>query len=287
MIAQPIKNNIITQYNSGITISQLSKIYRYHFKTIRKLLTDNNIEIRTTNTWTRKYFYDTHFFRKINTEEKAYFLGFLYADGCVTNNGLNLLIHPNDIEILEKFKKSIKFTGNIEFRTEKRKNNGKYKNLIEKTAKIRIHSKEIIKDLVKLGCFQRKTFKLKFPTPQQVPHKFIVHFIRGFFDGDGSVYERKYTRKDGKKRGFAQITSTLNMIKNIKNILVKEFNIKRHSLNIKPHPTSNRIFILMIASFPGMKIFRNILYKDASIYLKRKKNKFDDLYLGSEFCHSK
>lgn len=53
--------------------------------------------------------------------------------------------------------------------------------------RISIYSKELSDDLTKLGCFQNKSLELKFPTNKQVPDKLIHHFMRGYFDGDGSI----------------------------------------------------------------------------------------------------
>ena len=45
------------------------------------------------------------FFEKIDSEEKAYFLGFIYSDGCVQSNSVTLKLQKKDIIILEKMKK--------------------------------------------------------------------------------------------------------------------------------------------------------------------------------------
>lgn len=281
MIADPILNSqqICCEYLSGIPIRTLAKIYKSSHFIVRKILVTNNINIRTFNTWTRKYTYDRDFFKKIDTEEKAYWLGFLYADGCIAENSVNLLLHQKDIDILEKFKKSIKFTGPIEIRNDKINYGDKYGIKISHTAKVRISSSELRSDLIKLGCIPRKTFILKFPDKNILPDKLVCHFIRGYFDGDGSVYERKYKRMDGNKRGFAQITSSNDMINSIRNILIDKFDIKNESISVRDHPASRGISILMLCSIESMKIFRDILYNNASIFMDRKKIKFYDLNL--------
>jgi hypothetical protein len=228
----------------------------------------------------RKYSLDVDFFKKIDTEDKAYWLGFLYADGCITDKSVNILINQNDIEILEKFKKSIQYSGIIEIRNDKINYGKKYGIKISKTAKVRIGSVELREDLIKLGCFQRKTFILKFPTREQVPNHLIHHFIRGYFDGDGCVYNRKYIAKDGKLRGFVSITSTNNMLNGIKEYLINNFKINPTSINIyhrKEHKEG--ISILTICSINSMKIFRDFIYLDSNLYLNRKKEKFYSLNL--------
>jgi hypothetical protein len=197
-----------------------------------------------------------------------------------------LLLSQVDIDVLEKFKYDIKFTGPIEYRNDKINYGEKYGIKISKIAKIRISSKELREDLINLGCMPQKTFLIKFPY-KYVPDSLLSHFIRGYFDGDGSVFIRKYKRKDGKIRGFAQITSTDNIVQEIKSYLVNKYNFNKNSICISPHSKSKGISILTIASFPAMKLFREFLYKDATNFLSRKKILFDSLYLESDLCHTK
>ena len=69
------------------------------------------------------------------------------------------------------------------------------------------------------------------------------------------------------------------MINGIKNFLVNCYDINRSSLSVSRHPTSKGIARLTVASFPAMKIFKSVLYDDASVYLQRKRDKFDSLNL--------
>lgn len=271
---------ICDDYKNGFSLVRLVKKYHIDFNHIKRLLIKNGIKLKTfLESRNRKHFCDKNFFKKVNNEEKAYWLGFLYADGCITNYGINLMLSQNDIEVLQNYKKSIKFTGDIELRNDMINYGGKYGIKESKMAKIRIHDKEMANDIKKLGCMSRKTFLLKFPTEKQVPRKYIRHFIRGYFDGDGSVWERKYKRKDGEKRGLAQITSTYSIVNNIKKIIVDKYKLNKKSLHLRPHPTSKGIFILTFASCLSMFCFRKFIYEKSNIYLKRKKNKFYELNL--------
>lgn len=126
----------------------------------------------------RKYFLDESFFDIIDTEEKAYFLGFFAADGTNESNEncAKIELAEKDKEILEKFKLLIKSEAPLGFCNWK-------KNFPDKqnSYTLRMCSRKISKKLSELGCTPLKSLNLKFPTEQQVSQKFIRHFIRRIF----------------------------------------------------------------------------------------------------------
>lgn len=220
-----------------------------------------------------KYKADFDFFEVIDSEQKAYWLGFLYADGCMTKTGgVNLLLSRNDRSHLEKYKADLKIENPIEDRSQKTKSN---KTGVQHSSKIRICDKKLYSDLLKLGCVQNKTFKLLFPREDQVPKYLVKHFIRGYFDGDGSVWET--SDKKGKYKNLqCGMTSTNDMISNIKNILLAQ---GLSSVEVQPHPNSSGICILRIRRNNDVIRFYEFLYTDAIIFLDRKKEKFDSFGL--------
>lgn len=145
----------------------------------------------------------------------AYILGFIYADGSITKSKkinrayLAISLQIKDIEILEFIKKEIAPKNSIYtyYRDQYDKNYG--------SATIMICSKEICNDLEALGCIQNKTYEgLKFP---DVPKEYIADFIRGFFDGDGSIYISKNSKYN--KAHFKIVSSSKDfLIKIMENI---------------------------------------------------------------------
>ena len=107
-------DDIINDYKNGLSLRKIQAKYHVNRNNISKILKENNIQIRTQVITSKKYFADETFFDVINTEEKAYWLGFIYADGYITtkrNNGnqsLGITLSKSDKEHLEKFKRSIK-----------------------------------------------------------------------------------------------------------------------------------------------------------------------------------
>jgi Mor family transcriptional regulator len=184
-VSKSILDKIIMEYQSGIGQSELSKKYGIKSKAI-----SFHIKKHTNIPYRLRTYYKCNqsFFEIIDTEEKAYWLGMMYADGYVCYDQIKhkyffcLGLKRADKEIIESFKKSLesnhptKYRSYYDSRTDKRY----YK------ASILICSQKMAADLTKLGCGQRKSNKIRFPSDETVPQHLKRHFVRGFWDGDGS-----------------------------------------------------------------------------------------------------
>lgn len=119
-------------------------------------------------------------FSLIDTEEKAYWLGFLYADGYIRkgeNNYIGIALQQRDVNHLVKFKKFLNSPAKV---------CDKIVNGYNEVSFV-ISRKKIHDDLIKLGCCPNKSLQLQFPTEKQVPDDFLRDFVRGYFDGDGYI----------------------------------------------------------------------------------------------------
>ena len=178
--------NIIDDYvNKHMSLLKLHKKYKYSESVLKRHLLENNIYIRGLSESHQLYF-DHNYFEKIDTKEKAYWLGFIYADGCISisrNNMFEIKLAIKDIEVLESFKNDIRSEHQIGVYTS---NNGYNKGL--QYCRFGIDSKELCKQLINLGVNTHKTESCNFPNENILPEQFIWDFIRGYFDGDGSVY---------------------------------------------------------------------------------------------------
>lgn len=217
---------------------------------------------------------DTNFFEKIDTEQKAYFLGFMCADGynCnkKTSKYIRITLHKQDRHILEDFQSCI---GSSYLLRESR----------DKYISLQINGSKISDDLVKLGCVRAKTLILKFPTKEQVPSKLLNHYIRGYFDGDGCVWggERKVMYFKSRPQGRVvhnvkfNITSTPEVILGIQDELVTKLGFSRNRVN-----TSKGIGQCVQLEYSGrgsLRKFHDYIYQNSTVFLKRKKEKFDDI----------
>ncbi|MEK6878698.1 MAG: hypothetical protein AABY22_03775, partial [Nanoarchaeota archaeon] len=117
IITKNEKDLIIEKYKNGHKIMKIARDINRSKSGVTKVLVEAGIPRRSKDYERRKHFFDFDFFNIINTEEKAYFLGLLYSDGFITKNGNQVVIslQENDVDILEKFKKSIKFTGDLQY----------------------------------------------------------------------------------------------------------------------------------------------------------------------------
>jgi hypothetical protein len=203
------------------------------------------------------YSFNEDYFEKIDTEDKAYFLGFIVADGCINNKTLN--ISQKEPGILYDFKNYINFEGKV------------LKSKNRNIHTVNLYSEKIILDLYKLGIYNNKTMIVKYP---EIPKHLEHHFMRGLFDGDGciSIHKKKEGSRDTSDRGQVNICSgSRDFIEEYVERLNKYCGITKNKIRC-PKGTYN---VIDWASFNDIERFYDFFYKDATVYLKRKKETFD------------
>lgn len=205
--------------------------------------------------YSRKSHVNDKIFENIDTEEKAYWLGFLYADGCVhrfkNSYKVELTLQESDLEHLLKFKNFIDW-----------KENPKYREA-QKAYRVSFGSRKVAEDLISLGCVPNKSLILTFP--DKVPDSLIQHFIRGYFDGDGSIHliQNKHSvTPDVRILGTKEFLRTL----------LTKLQINTASIKKCKHNSSNNYYVKF--NKDDSYKFLNYIYKDALIYLQRKFDKY-------------
>lgn len=257
------KDMIISLYESGLTQKKIAKDLGYSQSFISKFLIENKIATRQ-----KKYYVNENYFEKIDTNEKSYWLGFLFADGNVRirryNAGeLKLKLQFKDKLHIEKFKKSIGSNSPVKdvFERYKYKDQIKY----SKSSFISICSKKIVDDLIKLGCFENKSKIIKFPN--MIPSEFIKDFICGYFDGDGCIHLDK---KNNIK--FYISCGSYIFLSDLMEILYD------HGVSyIKITEKKNQNFRLEVYRISDLQIIYKYFYKNSETYLERKKIIFDNI----------
>lgn len=221
----------------------------------------------------KKYKLNEHIFDNIDSEEKAYWLGVLMADGYNHENKccVALRLQSEDKEILEKYREFLGTDSPIYTFTRKTP----VSKIERKYCEVTVCSPYFSEQLAKLGCKQNKTFILQFPN---IHKSLYQHFIRGYFDGDGcfSVTPRKDRGTNSKTYQF-NIVGTETVLKSIQTHLVEVLGISK--LSLKRRKSS----IIVTLQYGGRGVCKKILdyfYNNATIYLKRK----HDLYL--KYCIS-
>lgn len=243
---------------AGISMKKIGTIYNVDEHVIKRFLIKNNVEIRHSG---QQYCYNSHYFEKINSEIKAYFLGLLTSDGNLINPNCNkstftvqINLQEQDKIVLDIIAKDIIIGGKkLEpLFIDKSKEN------VKNQYRLSITNKTIFNDLLKLGLCERKSLVLT-NLCKDVPANLYNHYIRGLFDGDGTTnINSDLTCKIGYYSGSKSFAEDFQKYC-INNLNMSELKIY--------HGTT--YFCTWSKRSDIIKFF-NYIYKDATIYLPRK-----------------
>ena len=195
------------------------------------------------------------------TEESVYMLGYLEADGSFKIDKETIRVYfqttDKDISFLEKLKQTVGYSGKL----------GISKNIANKKiyykARFTVSSKAWKKDLDKIGYRNNKI--------PDIPDSLIHHYIRGYFDGDGSIYFEKQSLKN--KSNF--VFSSQKLAEQFKDILDSK---GIRSSNIHKKSNSNQCWYFTL-SYKQTEKLREFMYQGGSLYLERKYKAFLNNYI--------
>lgn len=245
------------------TLTELVKEYNlYGTWQIQKWMRAKGMDYKSNKG--RKYSFDVNYFKNIDTEEKAYWLGFLYADGsvnttdktCKKPNRLTINISSKDRIILERFIKSINGNQEIKDYIPSEKTYSDHQMSV-----VQINSWEFCSHLINHGCIPNKVFSLKMP---QLSNDMLPHFIRGLFDGDGCFESGKHF----------MITKTDSFLNEVNNIIALALNINHGYIHYYKNKDP-RVCDLKFFKQDSVKKIYHWIYDNATIFLERKKEKFN------------
>lgn len=206
----------------------------------------------------RKYEINEDFFDEINTQEKAYFLGILFADGYnnYDKSNIRLSLQEGDIQILNDLKALLYKNNDKPLGRSKKEN-------CNDLLYLDLTNKHISNKLKELGMIQNKTFLITFP---EIPHNLYNHFIRGYMDGDGCI---NYFLLKGKHfKCQLRMLGTLEFLQKVQSIINENSNTTgsiRKRGNIYELAYSSRNQVIKACSY---------IYSDSVIFLERKFNKY-------------
>lgn len=207
--------------------------------------------------YSRKSHVNDHIFDTIDTEEKAYWLGFLYADGNVHHENkswrIELSLQEQDLNHVQKFANFVSCEKEPKYRAK------------TKAYRMSFCSSRMAEELIKKGCIPKKSLVLTFPSYNIVPKKLMSHFIRGYFDGDGCISLHQQVHSIIKE---VSILGTKEFLEG----LVKETNIDGAVIKKEKRTTSNTYFIHWRKK-EGNEML-DYMYGNASVYLQRKYDKY-------------
>ena len=249
-------------YNDGMTSYELGDMYNMSDESMRRWLQLWGIAMRHT-----KYVFDEYYFDIIDNQDKAYILGLLYADGYhnVKKNTISITLQEEDKNILEHISFLINSNKPLRFVPNHEKHFN-WKNCYQLSF-TSPHTSKVLKDY---GLVDAKSLILEFP--EWLNRDLYPHFIRGYFDGDGSVSKGKYKYN-------MSIISTESLCSYIQKILLEDLGIESHMYI--SHSEEKPTRTLMITKKHLNKIFFDWLYQDANLYLQRKYNIYKSKYCNA------
>jgi len=258
------EKHICNQYKNGLSQVEISKIYNCSNATISNLLKRNAVKIRSRENNRRQININVDYFENIDSHEKAYILGYMIADGNIGKNlnAIKFTCKKEDMEILEKLKEELGSEHKISIQ---KYGKNSFKPDAEKAVFV-FSSKKMKEDLNNLGIFPNKTKTVCVPKIDDV---FVNSLILGIFDGDGCFYidERRA------KRVELSITCNNFVCDYIKSIFEEKFNAKVGEQ--RRMGSSSKVKSIRISSYVSVLRIMNWLYKDSSIFLKRKREKYE------------
>jgi len=215
-------------------------------------------------------------FKKINQDffkkwspNMAYVLGFFVADGCIIlnknrkKNPFIFNITSVDLKHLYKIKKALGSEHKISNKS------GNSSNIAHQ---IHFRNSVLANDLIKLGIFPRKTYNLK---SIKVPNKYFPDFVRGFFDGDGSVYTYKVNGTSQIKVGFVSVS--LPFLTEFNQQLCSNIGISIKSIHKTVDKRKGRMIRYDICFYVDdcEKLSKFMYGNNPSLYLPRKRRIFE------------
>lgn len=221
----------------------------------------------------RRHSIDSSYFDNIDTQEKAYWLGFIWADGCISKTGprgsgpnrLRLAQKWSEKEHLEKFQKALK--SDYEIKPVEHDNG-------HTVAQLDINCRPLCEALQNLG-YDIKPKRCHIPP---IPRSLLPHFIRGYFDGDGalSIYTQTIKKWVVLKQEWS-ITGNIQFVSEVKDELTKSANVTK-DVALKYYKRSPTVATVRYGKRADISLLYDYLYKNASVYLETKHNKFVEFF---------
>lgn len=247
---------MISRYQNGESVLALANRYQTNTHKIQKMLDDNGIaKISQAKRFNPSL--NENYFKNIDTDEKAYWLGWILTDGGISNQSIQISLQEKDADVLHLFQKDLGVTSH-ELR------------FYDKYVRFYIGSAIMCKHLLQYGVIPNKTHTLKFPN---INPQYEVALIRGMFEGDGGLTIGTTTRfYKGRNKFYTKpyqemsFTGTYDMCAGFQQTIRKHIEISEksitHNHSIYRVRWSNRNEIIKIL---------DLLYENCGKhYLKRK-----------------
>lgn len=252
--------DICERYRHGESMQSLAASYqRGTIKPIKRILEQNGVTLRTNDEAIHKYHCNYHYFDQIDTPNKAYILGFLYADGCNYMNDKNATYHwqielqRQDEDILKAMMAELEYDGKLRYVT----HHYEHRKDVD-SAMFYVCGRHMCEALCHVGVHPHKTYDTTWP--EWMPDELVPHFLRGLIDGDGCITLQK----------TVAIYGTDSLIKPMQEVIERLTGIQTrlgHASNVGH------------TAYCGVRVrdakrFLDWIYKDADLKLQRKYDRY-------------
>lgn len=267
IVSEEDEYKMIDEYQKGMTVRDIAKKFNIGAKRASDILKKHNVSILLSCERPSKYSLNEQYFDSIDSQDKAYILGFLYADGCNCRNHISICLQERDKDILDKMSCALGNNRPLRF-IDYSNRDGNCQNQYSLT----ITNKYMSQQLESLGMVQNKSLILEFP--KWLDKNLYSHFVRGYFDGDGYVSKNYHNAK-------LSIVSTKNFCESIQKILRDDVGVNTSIyLCHKNEDVVTRT--LQISGRNQIRKFLDYIYNDANLFLQRKYDTYCSLYKINE-----
>lgn len=213
-------------------------------------------------------------FSIIDSELKAYLIGFFYADATLSEYVISIRLSIKDKKHLEKLAGLL---NKSTFEKDVLNKNGK----IYKSIGFNICSKKSVDSLRKIGFVKNKTYQIDDLVFTNIPDNFKRHFVRGFLDGDGTIFYSKWKRNpdwnDSERCSVGFVSYNSKILDSIKNWLQENLNLEDKNIksdNFEDIEKNDKYWRLIYSGNRICKKILDFLYDGSSIYMNRKYDKY-------------
>lgn len=263
--------DIKESYLNGESSVLIGKRYNTTHKPILRELHNMGVNVDQKR-FVRKYGLNEHYFDFIDTPNKAYIMGLLHSDGSnnIDKSTISISLQEEDKDILERVRIEIGSEKPLEFLDYSNKHDFGY--TYKNQYRLLMFNKHMCEELNNKGIIPNKSLIIGFP--HWLTHELIPHYVRGVYDGDGSIY-RAY-RNDNNLPITVTITATESFCIDLKNICEKELNISAGIYDASCHNGITKVFTLSGRNIA--KKFLDWIYQDADLFLQRKYDRYCEYY---------
>lgn len=267
-----IKNQVIEYAKQGLSAYKVSILINHHNQTVANIFRENGFEVKKQG-FQPIYPINHNFFSDLTKENSAYYAGLLAADGWLTSrNAIGITLKETDKNILTTLSENLSPNKPIIINTTAAKTVKFQERNINRSSQCRLSwtSKQMTLDLNAIGIGKNKSLIMG-KVVSNIPEVSRHHFIRGYLDGDGYVcnyMKNKLKNENGLRVGLC---GTEHFLKDLRYCLNATLNINVgyiHKSNNSP------IYYLDYNGKKTCFLIKDYLYGDASIFMRRKLDKF-------------